>query len=262
MTHQENVGDVLKEWRARRRLSQLDLACDAEISTRHLSFVESGRSSPSREMLVRLAERLSMPPRATNRLMLAGGYAPVHSEKPFEATDMTAIRQTVEAVLQGHMPFPALAIDRHWTLVSANAAITALLEGVSFELLKPPVNVLRLSLHPEGLSSRIENLADWRHHILERLRHQIDFSGDPVLAALHAELLAYPCPSRPKSGGSELLAVPLELRHQASGKILRFISTTTVFGTATDVTLSELALECFYPKDAETRAILMGEEPG
>ncbi|NTC85546.1 helix-turn-helix domain-containing protein [Agrobacterium tumefaciens] len=256
--HQEHVGQVLKEWRARRRLSQLDLASDAEISARHLSFVESGRSSPSREMLARLAEQLSMPARAANRLMLAAGYAPIHSERSLDAPDMTAVRKAVETVVQGHMPFPALAVDRHWNLVLANDAIKSLLAGISEDLLHPTLNVLRLSLHPDGLSSRIVNLAEWRHHLLDRLRRQVEETGDETLSRLHAELSAYPAPAAPRhSAGADPLAIPLELRDPLSGGVLRFISTTTVFGTATDVTLSELVLECFYPADAETRAALM-----
>lgn len=256
--HREHVGQVLKEWRARRRLSQLDLAMEADISARHLSFVESGRSSPSREMLVKLAEQLSMPARAANRLMLAAGYAPVHSERPMDAPDMAAARQAVETVVHGHMPFPALAVDRHWNVVLANGAITSLLAGVSEELLRPPLNALRLSLHPQGLSSRIVNLAEWRHHLLERLRRQVEETGDEVLSRLHAELAAYPAPkASPHAARADPLAIPLQLRDPSSGGILSFISTTTVFGTATDVTLSELVLECFYPADAATREALM-----
>ena len=255
--HREQVGQVLKEWRARRRLSQLDLAIEADISARHLSFVESGRSSPSREMLAKLAEQLSMPARAANRLMLAAGYAPVHSERPMEAPDMAAARQAVETVVHGHMPFPALAVDRHWNVVLANGAITSLLADVSEELLRPPLNALRLSLHPQGLSSRIVNLAEWRHHLLERLRRQVEETGDEVLSRLHAELAAYPAPKASPHAGADPLAIPLQLRDPSSGTILSFISTTTVFGTATDVTLSELVLECFYPADAATREALM-----
>lgn len=255
--HREQVGQVLKEWRARRRLSQLDLAIEAEISARHLSFVESGRSSPSRDMLAKLAEQLSMPARAANRLMLAAGYAPIHSERPMDAPDMTAARQAVETVVHGHMPFPALAVDRHWNVVLANGAITSLLAGVSEELLRPPLNALRLSLHPQGLSSRIVNLAEWRHHLLERLRRQVEETGDEVLSRLHAELAAYPAPKASSHAGADPLAIPLQLRDPSSGSILSFISTTTVFGTATDVTLAELVLECFYPADAATREALM-----
>lgn len=254
---QETVGGLLRDWRHRRRFSQLDLAGEAEVSARHLSFIESGRSSASREMLIRLAERLDMPLRERNRLLLAGGYAPVHQERSLDAPDMVVARAAVDAVLAGHDPFPALAIDRHWTLIAANGAVTSLLQGVAPELLAPPVNVLRLSLHPNGLAPRIENLAEWRHHLLERLRSQVAASSDPILSELHRELSALPAragrtPARPPNA----IAVPLELRDLETGKVLSLLSTTTVFGTATDVTLSELALECFYPADAATRTVL------
>ncbi len=253
-----SVGDLLRTWRQRRRFSQLDLASEVEVSTRHLSFVESGRSAPSREMLLRLAEPLAIPLRERNRLLLAGGFAPLHREQSLDALEMGAARRVVDAVLKGHMPFPALAVDRHWNLVSANDAVGWLLKGVGAALLIPPVNVLRLSLHPEGLAGRIENLAEWRHHLLVRLRSEADISGDAQLVALSAELAAYPfpagkTPSRPVSA----VAVPLVIRDARSGALLSFLSTTTVFGTAIDVTLSELTLECFYPADDETRRILL-----
>jgi transcriptional regulator with XRE-family HTH domain len=252
------VGAVLREWRSRRRVSQLDLALDAEISARHLSFVESGRSTPSRDLLLKLAERLSMPLRARNRLLLSAGYAPLHPEAAFDAPELNEIRQTVEAILTGHMPFPAIAVDGRWTLLQANRAAKALFEEIDPSMLAPPINVLRLSLHPQGLAPRIKNLGEWRHHVLERLRVQIDGSGDPFLAELYGELSASPAPPAPgESRTHPLLAVPLEMRMPGSDRVLRFISTTTVFSTATSVTLSELALECFYPADVETRAALM-----
>ncbi|CAH1659167.1 MULTISPECIES: helix-turn-helix transcriptional regulator [unclassified Chelatococcus] len=253
----DNVGSLLREWRQRRRFSQLDLASEAALSTRHLSFVESGRASASRDMLIRLAEHLAMPLRIRNRLLLAGGYAPEHAERPLDARDMTAAREAVEAVLAGHMPFPALAVDRHWNLVLANPALAPFLAGVEQQLLTTPVNVLRLSLHPEGLAPRIDNLAEWRHHLLERLARQCDETGDPVLADLLAELSTLPFrASRARPGTANAIAVPLRLRAD-DGACLSFISTTTVFGTATDVTLAELTLECFYPADAATRTALL-----
>ena len=249
------VGDLLRAWRARRRFSQLDLACEAEVSTRHLSFVETGRAQPSREMLLRLAERLDMPLRERNRLLLAGGYAPVHPEQPLGSPDLTAARLAVEAVLSGHEPFPALAVDRHWHLVAANAAVGRLLAGVAPRLLEPPVNVLRVSLDPQGLAPRILNLSEWRHHLLGRLRAQAETSDDAALAELHAELLALPGPaSRTPPSPPSPVAVPLVIADPGTGATLRFLSTTTVFGTATDVTLAELTLECFYPADAATRS--------
>jgi transcriptional regulator with XRE-family HTH domain len=242
-------------------MSQLDLALDAEISARHLSFVESGRSSPSRDLLLKLAERLSMPLRAQNRLLLAAGYAPHHPEASFEAPELKEIRQTVQAILAGHMPLPAIAVDGRWTLLQANEAAMALFAGIDASMLVPPLNVLRLSLHPQGLAPRIANLGEWRHHVLERLRVQIDVSGDPVLAELLEELSSYPAPPASKeTGRHSLLAVPLELRLPDSDQFMRFISTTTVFSAATSVTVSELALECFYPADAETRAALVQQQ--
>ena len=254
----DSVGTLLRDWRARRRFSQLDLACEAEVSTRHLSFVETGRAQPSREMLLRLAERLDMPLRARNRLLLAGGYAPVHPEQPLDGVDMTAARLAVDAVLSGHDPFPALVVDRHWQLVASNAAVGRLIPGVAQRLLEPPVNVLRLSLDPQGLAPRILNLPEWRHHLLVRLRAEADRSGDHVLAALHDELSALPCPpTRALPSPLSLIAVPLVIADPDTGTILQLLSTTTVFGTATDVMLAELALECFYPADAATRSVLL-----
>jgi len=254
----ETVGDLLREWRRRRRFSQLELAGEAEVSARHLSFVETGRATASRTMLMRLAERLDMPLRERNRLLLAAGFAPAHGERPLASPDMEQARAAVEEVLSGHAPYPALAVDSGWNLVSANAAVGPLLEGVSPELLQPPVNVLRLSLHPDGLAPRIDNLAEWRHHLLERLRREAEHSGNPGLEALRKELAALPfrarkTPPRPANP----VAVPMRLR-VPGGPVLSLISTTTVFGTAIDVTLSELTLECFYPADGETRAYFLG----
>jgi len=254
---QAGVGDLLREWRQRRRLSQLELAGEAEISTRHLSFVENGRSVPSRGMLLRLAERLDMPLRARNEMLHAAGFAALYSERPLDAPEMTVARRTVDAVLNAHAPFPALAVDRHWTLLASNAAVAPLLAGVSAALLQGPVNVLRLSLHPDGLAPRIENLAEWRAHLLARLQQQIERSGDAQLVALHAELAAYPARTedvRAHDFGG--IAVPLRLRVDGRAAPLSLISTTTVFGTPVDVTLSELALECFYPADEGTREAL------
>jgi len=252
-----NVGGLLREWRARRRLSQLDLAGEADVSTRHLSFVESGRSAPSRELLLRLAAPLALPPRERNRLLLAGGYAPLHDEHSIDAPDMAAARAAVDAVLQGQAPYPALAVDRHWNLVLANDAASALLAGVAPSLLAPPVNVLRASLRPEGLAPHIVNLAEWRHHLLARLRNDAERCADPVLIKLHEELCHLPAPvSRKPPGRVARIAVPLMIKDPASDAVLSFLSTTTVFGTATDITLAELTLECFYPADEETRRAL------
>lgn len=256
-----HFGSQLREWRLRRRLSQLDLALDAEISARHLSFVETGRSQPSRDMVLRLAERLDVPLRDRNVLLSAAGFAPVFSERKLDDPALRDARKAVDLVLKGHEPYPALAIDRHWTLIAANDAVPPLLAGASAELTKGPVNVLRLSLHPQGLSSRIVNLAQWRTHLLERLRRQVELTADPVLVELLKELQSYPVP---RAAGPALKAVsevvvPLQLR--AADTVLSFISTTTVFGTPQEITLSELALETFFPADAETAEILRGRGP-
>ena len=249
------VGTQLREWRQRRRLSQLDLSVDAEVSTRHLSFVETGRAMPSREMVLRLADRLDVPLRERNRLLTAAGFAPMYAERPLDDPALAAAREAIELVLKGHEPYPALAIDRHWTLVSYNRAVPPLLEGVAAELLKPPLNVLRLSLHPDGLAPRIVNLGQWRAHLLARLRQQVSVSGDTVLAELANELRAYPAPADGHSEVTEAAVVVPLVIDTPNGR-LSFISTTTVFGTPVDITLSELALETFFPADAETSRAL------
>ncbi len=252
------VGALLRAWRQRRRRSQLDLALDAEVSQRHVSFVESGRAAPSREMVLRLAEQLDVPLRERNALLLAAGYAPLYAERPLDDPAMRPVRGAVELILRAHAPHPALAVDRHWRLVSANAAVAPLMAGVAdTALLAPPVNVLRLSLHPRGLAPRIANLPEWRAHLLERLRRQVEASADPALASLLAELSALDAPpaggpviAAPASYPPGGIAVPLEL-DTAQGR-LSLISTTTVFGTPVEVTVSELAIEAFYPADDAT----------
>ncbi|WP_244196056.1 helix-turn-helix domain-containing protein [Paraburkholderia susongensis] len=253
------VGDLLREWRQRRRMSQLLLATEAEISTRHLSFVESGRALPSREMVMHLAERLEVPLRARNALLVAAGYAPLFRERPLSDPQLAAAREAVELVLKGHEPYPALAIDRHWTIVATNNALAPLLSGASPELLKPPVNALRLSLHPQGIAPSIVNWHAWREHVLARLQRQIEVSGDDTLSALREELAAYPAPpgadaAAANDTGVDQIAVPLKLRTPIG--VLSFFSTTTVFGTPVDVTLSELAIEAFFPADQQTAAAL------
>jgi len=251
-------GALLRAWRQRRRRSQLDLALDAEVSQRHLSFVESGRAAPSREMILRLAEQLDVPLRERNTLLLAAGYAPLYAERPLDDPAMQAARGMVDQILRAHLPHPALAVDRHWHMVAANAAIAPLMLGVEdAALLAPPVNVLRLSLHPRGLAPRIANLPEWRGHLLERLRRQVATSADPALVSLLAELAAFDAaPAGSAAVGTATthfpdgIAVPLQLE-TAQGR-LSLISTTTVFGTPTEVTLSELAIEAFYPADDVT----------
>jgi len=257
-TASRTVGDLLREWRQRRRMSQLLLAAEADISTRHLSFVESGRAVPSREMVMHLAERLDVPLRARNALLIAAGYAPLFRERPLTDPQLAAAREAVELVLKGHEPYPALAIDRHWTILAANSALAPLVAGASAELLKPPVNALRLSLHPEGIAASIVNWHAWREHVLARLQRQIDVSGDDTLSALRDELAGYPAPPGAEAIDPDpainQIAVPLRLRTPLG--LLSFFSTTTVFGTPVDVTLSELAIEAFFPADQHTAAAL------
>lgn len=251
------LGEQIRHWRQQRRLSQMELALDAEISTRHLSFIETGRAQPSREMVLLLAEQLEVPLRERNAMLLGAGYAPVYSERPLDDPQLAPARRAVELVLKGHEPFPALAVDRHWHMVAANAAVAPLLEGVAGILLEGQINVLRLSLHPEGLAPRILNLGEWRGHLLERLRRQAWLTSDPALAALLGELCGYP--SAEGSGdvnGFGDVAVPLRLDSPLGE--LRFFSTTTVFGTPRDVTLDELAIEAFFPADEATLERLTG----
>jgi transcriptional regulator with XRE-family HTH domain len=252
-------GLHLRHWRQHRRMSQLDLANEAEISTRHLSYVETGRAAPSREMVLRLAERLDVPLRERNALLVAAGFAPMYRQRSLDDPAMASARRAVDLVLKGHEPFPALAVDRHWNLVAHNALVPMLMAGAAPDLVKPPINVLRLSLHPDGLASRIANLAQWRSHLLERLQQQIAATGDTGLQALHDELEAYPTPQvshDTPAVDSELsgLVVPFQLA--TPNGVLSFISTTTVFGTPVDVTLQELAVESFFPADAQTAAAL------
>lgn len=249
------VGHLLRDWRKRRHLSQLDLAVEADISSRHLSFLETGRSVPSREMVLRLARQLDVPLRERNSLLMAAGYAPVFRERPLEDPTLQSARKVVDLLLAGHEPYPALAVDRHWTMIAANRTVTLLLTGVDRSLLEPPVNVLRLTLHPGGFAPRIANLAQWRSHLLERLRRQIEVSGDAVLEELLRELSGYPFPSEsPGNAAADTdylgVAVPFQLKTENG--LLSFLSTTTVFGTPVDITLSELAMESFFPADVVT----------
>jgi transcriptional regulator with XRE-family HTH domain len=251
------VGPLLRDWRRRRRLSQLDLALDAGVSARHVSFVETGRSRPSPEMIIHLAEQLDVPLRDRNQLLLAGGYAPVYGERPLDAPEMQPVRDALDLVLTGHEPYPAAVVDRGWNMVAANRAVPLLTEGVAPELLEPPANVLRASLHPEGMAPRIANLGEWRAHLLERLERQVSLTGDDGLAALHEELLGYPGESTGEAHAEERgagIVVPLRLRTDAGE--LAFFSTVTTFGTPVDITVSELAIESFFPADTTTAQVV------
>lgn len=249
-------GPLLREWRQRRRLSQLDLAMEAEVSQRHLSFVESGKARPSREMVLRLAEHLAVPLRARNLLLVAAGHAPEYGERSLTA--LAPAMEAVRAILAAHEPWPALAVDRHWNLVAANAVALRLMDGVSPALLGPPVNVLRLSLHPDGLAPRIANLRAWKIHVQDRLRRDAEVSADAGLVALMEEIARYPggtdAPPNAAARAAGMIATPLRLR--VPGGELALLSTTTVFGTATEVQLAELTLETFFPADGETAAAL------
>lgn len=254
------VGHLLREWRERRRLSQLELALEAAVSTKHVSFVETGRAHPSREMILRFAEHLQIPLRARNVLLNAAGFAAAFQERSLDDAALATARAAVDLVLKGHEPFPAIAVDRHWTLVASNRAVAPMFEGIDPSLLEPPVNVLRVSLHPRGLAPRIANFAEWRAHVVERLRRQVEASADAELAELLRELRT--CPVPPESNlcaprrdrDYAGVVVPIELRTPEG--VLAFFSTTTVFGTPVDITLSELAVESFFPADEATAQAL------
>lgn len=249
------VGALLRQWRRRRGLSQLALAGAAGVSARHLSFVETGRSRPSRAMLLRLAGHLDVPLRDRNALLLAGGLAPAYPQRRLGDPPMAAVADAVARILAAYEPFPALVVDRYWELVDANEAVALLTAGCAPALLEPPCNVLRLCLHPDGLAPRIRTLASWRAHLLTRLRHQIAATGDARLEALLAELRGYPAPRADPGPAHVEPVVPVRLRG-ADGRELAFLSTTTLFGTPGDVTVDELAIEAFLPADDATAAAL------
>lgn len=254
------VGTLLRDWRQRRRLSQLDLALDTEVSARHLSFIETGRATPSRDMLLRLAERLDIPLRERNTMLMAAGHAPAYAERTLADPSMASAQRAVSLILQGHMPYPAIAVDSHWNLLQANPIAQVLMSSVDPSLLQGQVNVLRASLHPKGFAPNIVNGADWRAHLLARLHQQIEASGDSVLSALLDELRDYPVPAQEgtatHSPDDDLGGVAVPLRLRTPFGVLSFISTTTVFGTPVDITLSELALETFFPADEATQQAL------
>ncbi|MEX5634027.1 helix-turn-helix domain-containing protein [Parafrankia sp. FMc2] len=290
--HDQPVGVLLRGWREQRRLTQLGLAERAGVSTRHISFVENGRSRPTREMILMLAEQLDVPLRERNQLLLAGGYAPAYSEHDLASPPMSAVSEAINRVLAGLAPLPAVVVDRHWELVAANDSISLFTAGVAPRLLEPPVNVLRLSLHPDGMAPRILNLPQWKAHLLDRLARQAEKSADPVLLDLHAELHTYPAPgggrfrdrdvngrhrrsaangmasrdtsdrermdSQPELWAANTIVVPMHYKSPRGD--LALFTATTVFGTPTDVTVAELAIETFYPADP-TSANLLNASP-
>jgi transcriptional regulator with XRE-family HTH domain len=254
-------GVLLREWRHRRRLSQMELSLDCEISTRHLSFVETGRSKPSRETVVRLAETLEVPLRERNALLLAAGYAPVYPRRPLDSEEMAPAREAIDRFLSAHEPYPALVVDRSHDIIAANRALAKLTAGCAPHLLEPPANAIRIALHPQGMAPRTLNLPEWSAHLLARLRREAAITADPKLESLRAEVERYPGVETDEHAtadriGADLL-VPLRLR-DGDGE-LAFISTIATFGTAVDITLAELAIEAFYPADAHTAMSMAGE---
>jgi transcriptional regulator with XRE-family HTH domain len=252
------VGEQLRAWRQRRRLSQLELASEADVSTRHLSFVETGRAAPSRAMVLRLAEQLDVPLRDRNLLLVSAGYAPVYAETPIDEPRMGSVRTALRRLLDGHEPYPAVVVDRFWNLIDANAAAGLFTEAAPAELLEPPVNVLRLSLHPDGMARDIVNLAEWRAHMIERVRRHVALTADPSLSRLYEELREYPGPEpaaavRPTAGANDVV---LPLRIRSGDGELSFFTTIATFGTPIDITLAELAIELFYPADEVTAEVL------
>ena len=251
------VGDLLRDWRQRRRLSQLDLSNEAAVSARHLSFVETGRSKPSRELVLHLAEHLDVPLRERNSLLMAAGYAPVYRERSLDDAEMDPVRGALDMILAGHEPYPAVIVDRLWNLVTANtAALSLFATGVAQHLLEPPVNVIRLGVHPEGLAPRTRNLAEFSEHLLVRLQRQLAVSPDAELQALYDEVLTYPgvtSHSPVVADPTTLLFVPMQFV-AVDGQELSMFSTLATFGTALDITLAELSIESFFPADAATEA--------
>jgi transcriptional regulator with XRE-family HTH domain len=252
------IGQLLRAWRQRRSLSQLELALEADVSSRHVSFLETGRARPSRDMVLRLAEHLDIPLRERNRLLLAAGYAPLYAERSLEEPEMAPVHQALDRFLRAHEPYPAIVVDRQHNLVSANDALGTLLEGVSPELLEPPANALRVALHPLGMAPRVLNLEEWSAHLLHRLRREAALTADPELRRLHDELAGYPgvCLEAPAGEGSAGdIMVPLRL--QLADRELGFFSTISTFGTPIDITLDELTIEAFYPANAATATYLL-----
>ncbi|MFD5751975.1 helix-turn-helix domain-containing protein [Streptomyces sp. NPDC127033] len=265
------IGPLLRGWRTRRRLSQLELALRADSSARHISFVETGRARPSEEMVLRLADRLDVPVRERNALLLAAGYAPRFTETALDDPAMGALREGLTRLLRGYEPYPALVVDGTYTVVAANRGVAMLLEGVPERLLTPPLNAMRLTLHPEGLASRIRNLPQWRGHLLDQMGRQLALHRSPALRALYEEVAAYPPPERSGEPSGEtvavteegasgpLFALPMVIEHD--GRTLSFVSSISTFNTPMDVTVAELAIETFVPADPATVTYLASLTP-
>lgn len=254
----KGVGPLLRAWRERRRISQLELALRADSSARHISFIETGRSRPSEEMVLRLAEHLDVPVRERNALLLAAGYAPHYPETPLDDPALDALRDGMERLIQGYEPYPALVVDAGYTVVAANRGITMLLEGVPEKLMTPAPNAMRLTLHPEGLAPRIRNLREWRGHLLAQMEREIALHRSDQLRALYEEVAAYPVPEdAPGVEPAEpvpYFALPMQIEHD--GRILSFVSSISTFNTPMDVTVAELAIETFLPADPATTKYL------
>jgi transcriptional regulator with XRE-family HTH domain len=251
-----SVGDLLRWWRAQRRLSQLDLAVQAGVSSRHLSFVETGRSKPSRELVLHLAEELDVPLRERNALLLAAGFAPSFREHGLSSPELAGVREAIDVILRGHEPNPALVVDRHWNMVEANAGMAAFVALLPPELLDAPVNVIRASLHPDGLGRRIVNFDEYATHLISRIRRQVNASGDGGLRQLLDEVTGYEgvAAALARTGGVPTgVVLPMRVRLDG-GMELSFFSTMTVFGAPLDVTVEELAIESFFPADEATAA--------
>lgn len=257
-SHGPSIGQLIREWRQRRRLSQLELASDAAISTKHVSFLETGRAMPDRDMVLHLAELLSIPLREQNLMLRAAGFDPSYQERSLDDPAFRVTRQSIELMLRIHEPNPAVAVDRHWTMVAANRVLAKLTAGVDPLLLSPPVNIIRLQLHPAGLAPRIINLAEWRQHLIARLQQQIEATGDPVLVNLVAEVSGYPLPAerRRRTGPRDFESLAMPLRLATLHGPLALFSTTTVFGRPNDITLAELAIEALVPADGATATIM------
>jgi transcriptional regulator with XRE-family HTH domain len=253
-----SAGALLREWRQRRNLSQLELALRSAISARHLSFIETGRAQPSREMVLHLAGRLDVPLRERNRLLLAAGFAPVFGERSLEESEMAPVREALERFLAAHEPYPAVVVDRHWNVVASNRGVDYVNHNVAPELRAPPANALRIALHPEGLAPHISNLADWSGFLLARLRREIEATGDPEVEALYEELAGYPG----VAAEEDLADVPtpneIMLKHELrlDDTDLALFCTFSTFGTARDLTLAELSILAFYPADRQTAEAL------
>ncbi|MFB7508705.1 helix-turn-helix domain-containing protein [Streptomyces broussonetiae] len=254
----KGVGPLLRAWRERRRVSQLELALRADSSARHISFIETGRSRPSEEMVLRLAEHLEVPVRERNSLLLAAGYAPHYPETPLDDPALDALRGGLERLIQGYEPYPALVVDATYTVVAANRGIAMLLDGVADKLYSPAPNAMRLTLHPEGMAPRIRNLREWRGHLLEQMERQIALQRSEQLRALYEEVKAYPVPEDAADDEPAepvaYFALPLRIEHD--GRILSFVSSISTFNTPMDVTVAELAIETFLPADPATAKYL------